>query len=340
MAVLPENGSTITVSAALSNSTLLFAEAVAVGRYYSGCLDRLIINRQQVALLNPFERDRVNICGGPRLPFDSQREFGNGVWLFGAGSYVQPSFQFLELSNMRLDFRTFDESGLLLLAPGSDMVQYLAIYLFEGRLAVDFQLSTLRFLQIRSDFVYNTGMWYEVDLQIDPSSVVIVVNESEVLQASVMNSTFISSGSVIVGGLSDEYAVLMDMLTVASSISGCVRNFHVNEELALFNVSESNRVDFGGCPNTVATGVRFMGNGRAEFSIANEELRNITCAFRSTQVAALLLQFDSFAVSLFHGRLRVDYLNSFILQAEDSNYNDNIIHVMTLTFSSSGNTSM
>ena len=338
---LPENGSIITVNAVVNEQSVLFSGTVAIGSNYSGCLDRLIINNRQLSLLDPLEREDLNICG-PRLPSEPDREFGNGVWLLGAGSYIRVYTQ-QSLSSefdLRFYFRTLDASGVLLFYPGTNGMQYLAIYINDGRLAVDYQLSTADTLQLRTESLYNTGLWYEVYLQVDGVNVTAIINQSESVVGSssrVMNTDFVPSDILMVGGLFANYS---GTLSTISSIAGCVRDLEVNELLINFRESESERVDFSGCPEVVASGVRFMGYGRAEFAVAEEEFSNITIEFRTTQLASLLLHFDVVSVAIFHSMLRVDVQNSLVLVSDVSGLNDNMKHTATLVLLPSGNSSM
>lgn len=347
---LPENGSTITVDATLLNASqnVLLKGSATVGRDYEGCLDQLIINNQQLPLLTPLERNvNLNTCG-PRLPSETIRKFSGGIWLLGAGSYIKFTSQQLQSSEFDIQFyfRTFDKSGLLIFYPDDNLTQYLVIYLFEGKVEADYHFSVLHRnpLHLETALSYNTGLWYEIRLLANGSNVTMIVNGSEMLFGSSSQViAFAPSSMFTVGGLPADYAVATNGLVVTSSISGCVHNLTVAIDGSMIDLqkNESSRVDLiNGCPESVAPGVRFMGNGRAEFNIASQQLFNVSFAFRTTQLAALLLHFDGISVSLFHTRLRVDLSDQVVLISNASGLNDNTRHVGSILFSSSGNGSM
>lgn len=345
LASLPENGTTVTVNSTISNSDqqLLFTDDITIGGGYVGCLDRLIVNLQQVALLNPTEDDDINTCG-PRLPSQAPRAFESGSWLFGAGSYIQLSSQQLQLSEfeVQFDFRTLDASGILLYYPYVD--KYLLVYIFEGRLAVDCSLSALDFIHLETESTFNSGWWHEVSLLMNGLNITVAINGSLTLFRSaptIVNPVFTPSGVLFLGGISANYSLDADNLATSSSIAGCVRNlrFGGGPVVNLQN-STSRRVDFGGCPQEVQPGVRFMGTGRAEFLVTSQQFQNITFTFRTDQVVALLFNFGEFSISIFHTKLRLDICDGFVLVSDGMGLNDNTPHAGSVLISSSGNTSM
>ena len=349
LGLLPHNGSTITVNTQLSDSSqqLFRSGNVTIGGSYEGCLDQLIINQHQVSLLSPLDVSTEFATCDPRPPSESAREFGNGVWLYGAQSYVGLTLQQVPSSQFQIQFqfRTLDASGLLLFYPRTDTVQYLALYLLEGRVRVDCRLSTLDVISLDSESFYNTGLWYSIILSLDGLNVTVVINDTEMLSGSSSvivetDATFSPSQVLLLGGLSSEYADVENLLNTASSIAGCIRNLQIGSSVVNLQDAETFfRADFGGCPEAVAPGVRFMGNGRAEFSMGSQQLHNITFAFRTTQLAALLLHVGGLSVRIFHTKLRVDIDNHFILTSEESGFNDNTRHTVFLLYSSSGNLS-
>ncbi len=334
------------VSTRLSDTIhLLRSGSVTIGGSYQGCLDKLIINQHQVSLLDPLDVSTGIATCGPRPPSETARVFGSGVWLFGGNSYIRLTLQEIQSSQfqMQFQFRTLDTSGLLLFYPGTDLMQHFVLYLMEGRVTVSYRLSTLDVAgPLQSESFYNTGLWYDVVLSVDGVNVTITINNTEILSVSssmVMESEFLPSQVLLLGGLSAEYAMLENSLDTASSIAGCVRNLRIGVAMVNLQDSENFRVDFGGCPEAVAPGVRFMGNGSAEFSMNSQQLHNITFAFRTTQLAAHLLHVGGLTVRIFHTMLRVDVNTNFILTSEESGLNDNTRHTVFLLLSSSGNIS-
>ena len=339
----------MSASSPLSNSSqpLLQGPTVAVGGSYQGCLDQLIVNEHQVSLFDPLEMDTEITTCGPRPPAQAGREFESGVWLFGSGSYVRLAQQLELASQFQIEFevRTLDASGLLLYYPGTDSVQYLALYLSEGRIRAEYRLSTLDRIAVQSELVYNTGLWYSVVLLVDGANVTLEINNTETLAGSsstimLPDATFSLSQVLFVGGLSAEYSAAGDTLATSSSVSGCVRNLQIDTIPVDLQDGESVRADFRGCPGRVEPGVRFMGNGRAEFGISRQDFHNVSFGFRTTQLAALLLQVGDLSLSIFHSKLRVDVAGRFVLTSEESGLNDNARHTVSLLYSSTGNQSM
>ena len=341
LAFLPHNGSTMTTNITTQLSNTFPGGNVTLGGSYEGCLDQLIINQHKISLLDPLDVSAEIATCGPRPPSETVRGFGYGVWLFGAQSYVRltlgqiPPSQF----QIQLQFRTLDAHGLLLFYPSNDLTQYLVLYLLDGRVMVDYRLTTLDLLSpLQSVELYNTGLWCNVVLSVDGPNVTVIINDTETLGGS--SSAIIESGArfspsdtLLLGGLSSEYANVEDSLATSSSIAGCVRNLRIGVSMLNLQDSENLRADVGGCPEVVAPGVRFMGNGNAEFGFTSQQFHNITFAFRTTQLTALLLEMGGLSVRIFHAKIRVDIGNHFILISEESGLNDNTRHSVLLLYS-------
>lgn len=337
LASLPKNGSTITVNATVSSSNL-FNDNITIGGGYAGCLDHLTVNRQPVFLLNPLEDIDIYTCG-PRLPSETAREFENGAWFFGAGSYIQLFSQPFEL--IQFEFRTLDSSGVLLFYPNNEQ-QYILLYLSEGRLAVDYNLSPLDFLHLETESTFNSGLWYQVSLRISDQNITVTINDTLTLitSSTIADIGFTPTGILLLGGVSANYSAEADGLASSLSIAGCMRNLEFDGLLINIQESISNRVDFSGCPQVVASGVRFMGTGRAEYLVTSQQFHNLTFTFRTTQLAALLFCFSEFSISIFHTKLRLDVSDEFVLISDEPGLNDNIQHTGSVQLSSFGNVSM
>lgn len=308
-----------------------------------GCLDRLIINLQQVALLHPIEVGNINTCG-PRLPSQALRTFESGSWLFGAGSFIQLSSQQFLLSefDVQFDFRTLDLSGVLLYFPCDG--QYLLVYVSEGRLAVDYSLSALDFVHLETESTFHSGLWHTVSLLINGPNITMEIDASLTLfgsSSTIANTVITPSRILFFGGLSTNYSMNADNLATSSSLAGCIRNLRFSEgPVVNLQNSISRRVDFGGCPQRVQPGVRFMGTGKAEFLFTSQQLQNITFTFRTDQLVALLFNFGEFSISIFHTKLRLDICAGFVLVLDRAGLNDNTPHIGSVLISSSGNSSM
>ena len=136
---------------------------------------------------------------------------------------------------------------------------------------------------------------------------------------------------VFIGGLPKDIQAESPELAALPSIAGCIDQFQVNS--MPMNLSEMNsyRVDFSGCPATVAPGVRFSGKGLAEFQLREAKLNTLTFNFRTSQLKALLLQTGNLTISIFHTKIRVDIFNITLLSAE-SGLNDDTLRSAMLEF--------
>ncbi len=353
---LPENGS-FTSRAPILNSTpyMLLDDIVVLGGNggggttsrtgYIGCMDRVIINHGQLPLLLPIERDIDVITCGPRISHDHPRDFQNGAWLFGASSYIN-LFSLIPFTEVDLQFyfRTFAETGILLFLPSDDFVQYAIIHLVDGRVALDFSLSAFDTTHLEATLLYNTGLWYSINLSINELNVTLTINGNETLfgyTSNMANLRFMPSGNISLGGISQEVFTLIDGIVPVnvSSVAGCIRDLQVNNyTVDLESSSVNNRIYFGGCPEMVASGVRFFGNGRAEFHASNQVLRSISIAFRTTQLASVLIYMEGLSISIFHTKIRVDLFNEVTLTSVQSDLNDNVMHTLSfVVVAESGN---
>ena len=342
---LPWNGSTFIANATAVGFTppVLFNDVISLGGGtsgggYVGCLDRVIVNQKQLALLNSLERG-VNIATcGPRFPAESDRQFENGTWLLGAGSYIRFSTQLAFSRNrLQLQFRTLADSGILLFLPSSDFVQFMVIYLTDGKIALNCSLSSFDSQHLETRLSYNSGLWHKVDLLISDFNITLTIDGNEILITTSLQP--VPSGPLSLGGLSPEDSFLVQGSIDSQSIAGCVRDLQINGSIVNMKDSENNRVDLSGCPEMVAPGVRFSGDGRAEFALSEQLLDSISFGFRTTQLASLLLHLPGLSISVFHTKIRVDLSSeSLHLTSRESGLNDNTRHTVTLTFSnSSGN---
>jgi len=120
------------------------------------------------------------------------------------------------------------------------------------------------------------------------------------------------------------------------SVAGCIDMFRVNGLPVSLTPANTHRVDLSGCPSTVAPGVRFNGEGLAQFHLQEERLRTLTFNYRTSQLKALLLQTGNLTISVFHTKLRVDVFNASLLSAE-SGLSDNTHQSLLLEFEYSNN---
>lgn len=345
MTTVPENGSFFSANATISNVPLYTSlnTSITLGggsleNPYIGCLDRVIVNQAQISLLLPTERQVDILTCGPRPPSQMTREFGNGAWFFGADSYLRLMLQPLQTMPITINFsfRTFSESGILLFLPSTDLTNFVNVFLSEGHVGINFS----GFDEGISNSFYNTGLWYEVQLEISENNVMLLLNGSEILSQN--NSVnFTGSGALLLGGLSLEEEHLMTGSIDSSSLAGCIRELTINNNSGVdLENSTSTRVSFMGCPGEVERGVRFKGRGRAQFAFPDEQLlHNVSLGFRTTQLTSLLVHFSGLSIIVFHAKIRVEFAGTVLLSSQSITSN-NLRHTLLLKFASSGNSSM
>ena len=163
---------------------------------------------------------------------------------------------------------------------------------------LEYSQTGLEFTRVQTTSMYNDGRWYSVGVVIDQQGVALTVNGTETVTGEAptfMSGTFNSSNMVFVGGVSPQVEAVLN--SSRASLPGCVRDLSINDDLLnLQEGVELYRVVLGGCPAQVSTGVRFMGDGHAQFEVSSsavEDLANISLDFRTTQLAALLLHLES-----------------------------------------------
>ena len=104
--------------------------------HFTGCVDSVIVNNQQLPLLVPNEGlDSVVPCG-PRPPVEATRMFDSSTWLMGSDSYVKLPWgpQSTTVFRLMMGFRTVNPNGILFYSPGRGRV---SIYLLRTSLCGD-----------------------------------------------------------------------------------------------------------------------------------------------------------------------------------------------------------
>ena len=138
--------------------------------------------------------------------------------------------------------------------------------------------------------------------------------------------------------MEERLSLLPTSLPTLLSMAGCIHQFQVNgTNLSLLD-RESYRVDSNGCPADVVSGIRFTGEGQADFNFDESNLTTISFNFRTTQVSAFLLQAGNLTFSLFHSRIKVQIDNDGLLSSiisMESNLGNNTYQSVSLSVNSS-----
>lgn len=88
------------------------------GEYFTGCVDRVILNHITLPLLDT--SSTFTVCG-PRPAAEPAPVMEGGAWFQGAGHFALPTLNMnSSIFTMSLELRTFASEGLILLATGTD----------------------------------------------------------------------------------------------------------------------------------------------------------------------------------------------------------------------------
>ena len=179
------------------------------------------------------------------------------MWLQGAGSYLALSsgpFTLTEGISFSLSFRTFASSGTIFYLTDSNLMAYIAVYLSNSRVWLDYSQTGLDSLRVQTANSYSDGEWYTLSVQVNQQYAMLTVNGTEVVQdgsSIIMPRAFNSSNYLFIGGVSPEVENIVE--TLRPSLSGCIRDVSVNNQLLdLQDNAGSNRVSLGGCPEEVS----------------------------------------------------------------------------------------
>ncbi len=192
-----------------------------------------------------------------RPPADLPRAFETGVWLQGAGSFLALNSARLSLDggvSVSLSFRTLKPSGTILYLTSSDLVAYIIVYVDNGWVWLDYSQTGLDRTRIRTTSTYTDGQWYALSVQLNQQGVVLTVNGTDVVQGgspTIMPGAFNSTNYLFIGGVSPQVEEVVE--TLRPSLSGCVREISINDQLLdLQQNTNSYRVSLGGCPEQVS----------------------------------------------------------------------------------------
>ena len=73
------------------------------------------------------------------------------------------------------------------------------------------------------------------------------------------------------------------------------------QSLSLSESTRSEQVHFGGCPAEVVSGVRFMGEGLAEFQPYTAPIVSVDFSFKTEQIAGILLEVKLHQSAAYYG---------------------------------------
>ncbi|XP_064486972.1 laminin subunit alpha-like [Ornithodoros turicata] len=167
----------------------------------------------------------------------------------------------LDESVISMEFRTQHRDGVLFYIGSSNMVDYIAIFMKDGKVHVMFSCGTGPGL-IMSSESYNLGDWHSLQFTRRGQAGTLYMDEKPPITGTsqgMTNSLNLHSPAYL-GGLPQNLSATAKHIFkgVTSSFPGCIRNLEVQSE-ELNRVK--NRVDVTRCSQKVETGSFFGGNG-------------------------------------------------------------------------------
>ncbi|KAL3219558.1 hypothetical protein MRX96_030316 [Rhipicephalus microplus] len=166
----------------------------------------------------------------------------------------------MEHSTISLEFRTRHEDGILFYVTNSNKVDFIAIFMKQGRVNVMFNCGTGPGLLTTTE-VYNLGEWHSLEFSRRGQMGVLYMDNTTAAQGSSQGTTSSINvkSPVYLGGLPRNVSsqVKNNLRGVTGSFPGCIRKLEVQDRQML-----RPRVSVGvtGCSQKVETGTFFGAN--------------------------------------------------------------------------------
>ncbi|KAH7975823.1 hypothetical protein HPB52_005629 [Rhipicephalus sanguineus] len=166
----------------------------------------------------------------------------------------------MEHSTISLEFRTRHEDGILFYVTNSNKVDFIAIFMKQGRVNVMFNCGTGPGLLTTTD-VYNLGEWHSLEFSRRGQMGVLYMDNATAAQGSSQGTTSSINvkSPIYLGGLPRNVSsqVKNNLRGVTGSFPGCIRKLEVEDRQML-----RPRVSVGvtGCSQKVETGTFFGAN--------------------------------------------------------------------------------
>jgi len=192
--------------------------------------------------------------------------FGNGPDTrneFNIPSHIASSLT--NKSEFQIEFKTTGSEGVLLYVTGAKQIDFVAIFMQEGRLYY-FWNNGGKTAMGRREQTVNDGNWHRVVVsRSEKTGSMSIDNEPEILMTSQGEESILNVKSpIFIGGLSDDISkgarnnlkVPNNLLSVTSSFPGCLRNLVVQGVAQDFS---KDSIPFGSrpCSSKVESGVFF-----------------------------------------------------------------------------------
>uniref|UniRef100_A0A0N4ZF07 Laminin subunit alpha-2 n=1 Tax=Parastrongyloides trichosuri TaxID=131310 RepID=A0A0N4ZF07_PARTI len=199
---------------------------------------------------------------------DSQLEPSDRVVGFEKEGYFATNGIKLDYnSSIALNFRTRDESGIILYQSSSisghkskrdvepEGKGFIAIYIYKGSIVLNIGFDASirsKMISLKSKMLYNDGMLHSLFVGREEDNIYLRIDDKEIFTNSLNSDVTIGSGDNIIylGGLPKENSPNENELPVKNGIIGCISNVYYNLDL-LPLVPLSHSAIIGDCPSSV-----------------------------------------------------------------------------------------
>ncbi|XP_076751939.1 wing blister [Xylocopa sonorina] len=204
------------------------------------------------------------------------------------------------LFSVSINFRTYDENALLLLAINPKNDQHIMIFLREGKVILYIRYGGNVSIELSTDFKYNTGNWIKVDAsrhydprkKIEQCSLNVGARNDQRIVAPSLQPTAddipdFSQAKYYMGGVPPSFRADKVMLPPQVSFLGCMSNIIIGEG---YNpMAEQYYGVEPTCRNETLRIVGFYGDGYLQYSAYTLRKSTLSFSFRTMQDEAVLL---------------------------------------------------
>ncbi|XP_068694373.1 laminin subunit beta-1-like isoform X2 [Montipora foliosa] len=326
-------------------------------RYFSGCIDNVMVNQESLNLWNPVKVDGNRSFCSRRPP--TQLDVISGTSFFGIpeGHVRQKigGFNITGESEIEFIFRTFLRSAFITSVLNGQNYVY-GVYLNESKVMFYFKTSNNTYTVQSNLNTYSDGRWYRVHVvrglrnasltvrPVGPSDSGAVdynmINTSEPVYLPVGQALFFGGkdpNSAINAPVNFAFAGVIRMINISGSAPGALMARPLNSA----NYTESfSGVKFAQVLPRVEQGIRFLGQSYAEVETGQQNITSLFLRFKTLYPSGVLLYSGEgpfFYMALFHGNLYVLYssnlMTSFVpIVSSEETLNDGAYHYVTIEF--------
>lgn len=295
-------------------------------RYFSGCIDNVLVNQESLNLWKPVKVDGNRSFCSRRPP--AQLDVISGTTFFGIpGGHVKQKigdFNITGESEMEFIFRTFLRTAFITSVLNGQNYVY-GVYLNESKVMFYFKTSSNVSYTVQSSFnSYSDGRWYKVHVVRGLKNASLTVRPVGPSDTGAVDYNMITTRThgylpvghaIFFGGkdpnspinapVSSSFAGALRMINVSGSASSALMPRPLNSA----NYTESfSGVRFAQVLPRVERGIRFLGQSYAGVATGQQNMTSFSCAFKTIHPSGLLLyngEGPFVYVAIFHGNLYV-----------------------------------